>query len=388
MTLLKFALPALVLAATTLAVPATAGGAATASGSPTPVATSPNTATPVAPAFARPKFIIGVWSQPAYKLQAWADRGINTVVAYEPLGGTNSNAFWSAAAVAANLAYIREPGASFAADAADAHLLAFLQPDEPDVHGTSPAVVASTYAAWKKGAKSVPVMTNFSGGNVLLHYTPQTTYIDYLHSTDWVGSDFYPIAGWGRPDWLDHVAQSVDTLRAWSTGKPQLAYIEATSDISPNRSMNSGVVSPGQFRSMVWSAVAHGVKGIIYFPQGFGGGFVYDSTPPEILAEMKTVNAHLTAIAGTLAGTANPAAGAVTVAAPLEAGWRGTGTSRLLIVVNATDQTIKAASIALGRATAATATVDWENRKLATSNGVLTDDFAPFTTHVYRVTQR
>jgi len=329
-----------------------------------------------------------VWSQPAYKLQTWADRGINTAVAYEELGGTNSNAFWSAAAVAANLAYIRTPGTSITADAADTHLLAFLQPDEPDVHGTSTAVVASTYATWKQGAKSVPVMTNFSGGNVLLHYTPQTTYIDYLHSTDWVGSDFYPIAGWGRPDWLDHVALSVDTLRSWSNGKPQLAYIEATSDISPNRSMNSGIVTPGQFRSMVWSAVAHGVKGIVYFPQGFTGGFVYDSMPAPILAEMKFVNAPLAGIANSLGGTANPAAGAVTVAAPLEAGWRGTGTSRLLVIVNATDQAINGATINLNRTTAATATVAWENRKLVAANGVLTDDFAPFTTHVYQVTQR
>jgi len=341
-----------------------------------------------AAAYTPPKFIIGVWLQPSYKLSAWAARGVNTAVGYETLGGTVSNADWSTAAAAAGLAYIRVPGASLSADARDPRLLAFLQADEPEINNTPSVTLASNYAAWKQGAPNVPVVLNVSGGNVLLKWTPQTTYIDYLHSADWVANDFYPIAGWGRPDWLTWVGTAVDTLRGWSNGKPQLAFVEATSDISPNRSANSGIVSPAQFRTMAWDAIVHGVRGIVYFPQGFNGGFKYDSTPANIVTEMTTLNSHLTSIAATLGTAANPAATAVTVTAPLEAGWRTTSTGRLVIVLNPTDQTIKGASISLGRTTAATATVAWEGRRATVNAGVITDSFAPMTAHVYQVTQR
>src|SRR5258706_10368328 len=43
-------------------------------------------------------FPIGVWSQPLGTFDKWQSRGINTVINYEPYGGTNTIDQWSDAA--------------------------------------------------------------------------------------------------------------------------------------------------------------------------------------------------------------------------------------------------------------------------------------------------
>ena len=341
-----------------------------------------------AAAFTPPKFVIGVWLQPAASLAGWQARGINTGFGYEPQGGSVSNARWSQAAADAGLAYIRHPGDSLAADAADPHLLAWMHDDEPDVAKTPPSVLAADYAAWKAVGPNVPVLVNFSGGNVLFNLTPEATYRDYLKSADWVASDFYPISGWFRADWLDHVGQTIDRLSSWAPGKSQYAFIETNSQPLPDGPPGITGVSPGQFRSMAWSAVIHGARGIVYFPQAFNGGFKYDSTPPEIVTEMTQLNSHLKDISTTLAGPVNPPALAVTVDAPLEAGWRPTVTGRLLIVLNPTNRTLTRANIRLGGTGSSIGKVQWEGRSVQASGGVLVDDFGPFTAHVYQLTSR
>ncbi len=339
-----------------------------------------------AAAFTPPKFVIGVFLQPNYKLATWAQRGINTAFGYETLGGTVSNADWSTAAAAQGMAYIRVPGNDLAADARDPHLLAWLQPDEPDINKTDPAVLAASYKTWKAAGPNVPVIVNFSGGDIVLNLVPRSTITQYIPSADQFANDFYPISGWGRLDWLYRVGQAVDQLGALSGGKPQYAFIEANTDVSPNP--GAGSLTADEFHSMVWSAVIHGVRGVIYFPQAFNGGFRYDATPPAIVSEMTTVNSHLNDISATLAGPANPSNIAVSVAAPLEAGWRATTTGKLLIVSNPTAQARPGVNVSLG-GNAGIAKVWWENRRVnVAAGGTMTDDFAPFAVHVYQISQR
>lgn len=338
--------------------------------------------------FVPPAFVIGVWSQPASTLAKWKARGVNTGFGYEAQGGSVSNATWSQAAADAGLAYIRHPGASLAADAADPRLLAWLHEDEPEIHNVAPSVLAADYAIWKAAAPNKPVAVTFSGGNVVFSVTPESTYRSYIASADWIASDFYPISGWKRADWLYRVGETLDTLSRWSGNKPQYAFIETSSQPLPDGPPGINGVSPGQFRSMAWSAVIHGARGIIYFPDAFNPEFVYDSTPPEIVAEMTQLNSRLTDISATLAGPINPAALAATVDAPLEAGWRKTVTGRLLIVLNPTNRTLSNVAIRLGGSGAATAKVQWEARTVQATGGTITDSFEPFGVHVYQVTGR
>lgn len=340
----------------------------------------------VAAVFTPPKFVIGVFSQPNYKLAQWRQRGINTAFAYEPLGGTVSNAEWSAAAAAQGLAYIREPGTDLAADARDPHLIAWLQPDEPELNKIAPSTLAANYSSWKAAGPNVPVIVNFSGGNIVLNLVQKSTFDQYLPSADQFANDFYPVSGWGRLDWLYRVGQAVDMLGAWTNSKPQYAFVEANTDMSPNR--GAGTLTPDEFHSMAWDAVIHGVRGIIYFPQAFNGGFQYDSTPPAIVSEMTTLNSHLNDIAATLGGPANPTNIPVSVAAPLEAGWRATVTGKMVIVSNPTAQSRPGIVVQLG-GNAGLAKVWWENRRVVVAaGGTLTDDFAPYAVHVYQIMQR
>lgn len=340
----------------------------------------------VAAAFVPPKFVIGVFAQPNYKLADWRQRGVNTAFAYEPLGGTVSNADWSAAAAAQGMAYIREPGADLAADARDPHLLAWLQPDEPDIKKLPASGLIDNYHKWKVAGPNVPVIVNFSGGNIVLDLVPKSTITQYFPSADQYANDFYPISGWGRLDWLYRVGQAVDQLGALTGGKPQYAFIETGTDISANP--GAGSLTPDEFHSMAWDAVIHGVRGIIYFPQAFQGGFRYDSTPPAIVGELTTLNSHLTDISATLAGPANPLNIPVSVPAPLEAGWRATTTGKLVMVSNPTAQARPGVVVQLG-GNSGVAEVWWENRRVLVANGgALADDFAPFAVHVYQITQR
>jgi len=339
-----------------------------------------------AAAFTPPKFVIGVFLQPNYKLADWRQRGINTAFGYETLGGTVSNADWSAAAAAQGMAYIREAGTDLAADARDPHLLAWLQPDEPELNKIAPSLLAANYAKWKAAGPNVPVILNFSGGNIVLDLIPKSTFDQYLPTADQYANDFYPISGWGRLDWLYRVGQAVDVLGGWTGGKPQYAFIESNTDESPNR--GAGTLTPDEFHSMAWNAVIHGVRGIIYFPQSFNGGFRYDSTPPAIVSEMTTLNSHLNDISATLARPANPSNIPVSVAAPLEAGWRATVTGKMVIVSNPTAQARPGVAINLG-GNAGIAKVWWEARRVnIVAGGTMTDDFAPYAVHVYQIIQR
>src|SRR5437763_4677608 len=83
-----------------------------------------------------PKFIIGVWYQPASSFQKWKDRGINTLIGFEGEGGGVTRDAWMKAAREAGLCYIVKPvpedPAQMKSNAADPNLLAWKQPDEPD----------------------------------------------------------------------------------------------------------------------------------------------------------------------------------------------------------------------------------------------------------------
>src|SRR5947207_13324788 len=58
---------------------------------------------------AAPKFIIGVWYQPASSFQKWKDRGINTLIGYESEGNSVSRDAWMRSAREAGLFYVAKP---------------------------------------------------------------------------------------------------------------------------------------------------------------------------------------------------------------------------------------------------------------------------------------
>ena len=331
-------------------------------------------------------FPIAVWLQPTYLMDQWKAAGVNTLFGYESEGGSVSLAQWNSAAVSKGLYTIRTPGKNAAADRADPYLLAYMLDDEPDLKNVKVNTLQAQYNALKQLNPNIPVVVNYAGGAVL-HWQANVTsktYTGYLKATDWVSSDIYPVTGWGLPDRIDAPGKAVTTLMRASGGKPQFAFIE-TSNQNLSWVPNDKGVTGGQFSAELWTAINHGAKGITYFPQQIGG-FSYDATPADVLAAMKTQNARITALGGPLSSDYDPATQGMSLTGNLQGSWRNFGGKSYFIVTNPTDQTLNAGGHLYGipRGTPS-ATVNGESRSIPLSNGVFTDSFAPYETHIYVV---
>jgi hypothetical protein len=333
-------------------------------------------------------FPIGVWAQPAKDFDKWKARGINTVVIYEGYAATIDE--WTKAAADRRLWMIRRPRPNPADDVGQPYLLAWSQPDEPDIPSTNhPSdVIIANYKKWKAVAPNIPIFTNFSGGYVN-HWQGNVGYSDYakfLSGTDWVSSSIYPVTGWDRPHDLDAPGKAVDRLEKWSEGKPQFAVIESGDQELPWAPKEIPGPTPGQFRAEIWDSIIRGARGIIYFPQKFKPAFSYDDTPPEIVQEMLTQHARIKSLEKVILTPIDPPSLGVTLGKPLEATWRTFGGKKYFIVLNLSDRQLNTATLGLhGVGSAHSATVSGEKRTVGIKSGVITDDFAPLSTHVYVV---
>jgi hypothetical protein len=319
-----------------------------------------------------PPFVIGVYMQPVESFDSWRERGINALVGYESRSGRVSNKQWSAAAAAKGFYYIRRPGGDLSEDASDPRLLAWMQDDEPDAQKppTDPKLLAADYAQWKKVAPEKPVFVNFSGGGVL--EGDRARYAGYVWAADWIGSDFYPVSGYNRPDWLWKVGAAADRLRDWSGGKPQFCFIETSNQRLPWTVRTTRGVTADELRALVWHAAIHGARGVVYFPQQLGDKksipFRYDATPQTVSAEMLRQNARIAGLADVLASPMNPPPHRVIATGPVEVGWRVRGGALHVIALNFSDDSVRAA------------TIDVDGAK-----SPLRDDFGPYEVRTYRV---
>jgi len=334
-------------------------------------------------------FPIGVWTQPVASFDKWKSRGVNTLIEYQGDGATIEQ--WSQAARDRGMFYIRRPLSNPALDKGDTNLLAWALPDEPEITSKYPPdVLASWVAQWKAADPTRPVWVNFSGGWVL-HWQGglfSSDYQKFLASTDWVSSSIYPVTGWYRPgttQGLDAPGQSVDRLEKWSNGQPQWAVIESGDQELSWIQKDIPGPNPGQFRAEVWDSVIHGAKGVIYFPESFMPGFKFDNTPPEIAAEMTSVDAKLQSIAGALLSETDPPTRGLAVDGPLEGTWRVKDGKTYYVVLNFSDQAVTKNVTLQGVDPNSVVTVNGENRTLNLTNGTLSDSFTPFSVHVYQV---
>jgi len=348
---------------------------------------APKTAAPAT----QPVFIIGVWYQPTGSFPTWKQRGINTLVGYESESNRTNMDDWTGTAVDNRLFMIRQPHAHIQDDVEEPYLLAWLHHDEPDIRKppTDPDELAAAYAEWKKADAKKPVFLNVSGGNVLFNRVPEETYRAYFKSADWVGNDFYPVSGWDNPKLIPKVGQIVDTLRDWSGGKPQLAFIESAPEHLAWTPRDTPGVTPDQMRGEIWDAVIHGVRGIVYFPQQIGGGFQYDNTPPEVVAEMIRQNRLLAEYAPILMSKPPDGAG-VAVTGPIEAILRrGSDGTDYIFALNISPDSHRGEPLILTGVKAAAAILPHESyRSLNVVNSKFTDYFAPFQVHIYVMHQR
>jgi hypothetical protein len=340
-------------------------------------------------------FPIGVWSQPVNTFDKWQSRGINTVINYEPYGGQDSIDVWSNAANAHNFYQVRQPRANPANDLNETRLLAWMHADEPDLHKTAPSLLAADYTKWKAVDPGKPVFVNFSGGELLNHTTSNTTYQQYMQSADIIGNDFYPVTGWGRPDWIDYSKTVADrktegmAVKGYSDlsgGKPQWSFIETSAQkLSWIQGGNARGVTPAEFRGEVWDAIINGAKGIAYFPQQIGSGFRFDMTPADVVSEMTTQNARIQSLARVLNASSNPTADKIAMNSTLLEGARKNyDGDQYFFILNMSSKTLSGQAVTLpGLSGLSRLDVFGEGRELSFANGQLVDQFDPWEMHVY-----
>ncbi|HYE19542.1 MAG TPA: beta-galactosidase, partial [Tepidisphaeraceae bacterium] len=281
-----------------------------------------------------PEFMIGVWYQPWYGVASWKKRGLNMMVGADLSGGRDTMQKWDQAVAAQGMVAIRQPSGNIDYDKGVESLLAYMGPDEPDLHHTDPAVVQKFYQDLKEADPDRPVFVNFSGG-ILVGYHESNRkhpYAAYVEGADWTGNDIYPVTGWNLPKRLPLVGHAVDILRSYAPDKPQFAFIEA-SDQNLSWVPQAPGVNRAQFTAEIWNAVIHGVRGIVYFPQSFNP-FDYDNANAEINDEMAKQNAKLHALSPVIMSKIDPKGYGVELPAGFEATWRVHDGKLYVIVLN------------------------------------------------------
>lgn len=309
---------------------------------PTPAPTipvkDPPSQTPdgcVKPAPDPPAFPVGVWQQGSVSFAKWRSRGINTIVDTIDLHGAAPFADWESSLACEDLYAIRPPQQSLAQENADRRLLALAQPDEPDIRTAASDQVAGNFRRWKAGAPDKPVLVNFSGDNVYEKPDRKALYERLMGSADWIAEDFYPIALYNRPDWVDlgqtaspPTGSVLDTLQIWAPDKPKYAFIEASNIPGPP----FRAPTPDEFRGEIWDAVIHGARGIFYYA---GGPRDDDAIDAGVVAEMTSQHAVLKQLGSMLAAPA----GRRSAPAPFEIATRTYSGTAYTITLNFSHRT-------------------------------------------------
>jgi hypothetical protein len=245
------------------------------------------------------------------------------------------------------------------------------------------ATLKSNYQSWKAVDPNRPVYLNFGGSDLIVTGQDYATAIQYC---DWVSEDVYPYTA---VDWNPQlvgdptaVGQALDKISSY-TDKPKLAWIE-TNDINPDT--HPAGPTPAQVRVMIWNAINHGARGLIYWTEQLSP-WVVDATPAPVADELAVQNATITALSTVLQDKINPGTvHASTPAVPIDLGWRDTPTGKYFFAVNTGSASLSHVSIALtGIGSASSASVYSESRSVSISGGALVDDFAPYDVHIYVV---
>jgi hypothetical protein len=362
-------------------------------------------------------FPIGVWLQsPDAEGQAYKDAGINTFMGLYQFPQRSESAAWLAATKTLGMQAWGggENGDVAAAKKAltlgnSSALTGYFLGDEQDMNKANPGdcctstVLLAQATALHNNDPTRPIYNNFgkafarypwigyhcdsgSSCNELSELQRYCSAVDIPSADYYAATDPYEASNLHTPRMYGIAVDGIRTICGAS--KPAIGVIETghpfTNSASwPGMSVN-GYITPDAMEQGIWSMLAHGATGIMYFPHDFGGstGDNYHGMlqHPAILARATAINAQIKSLAPWLNSarlTTGVALGAG-VDATLHAGGfivaaesTGTGGSRSFTVAGAAGHTV---------------TVVGEGRTLvANGSGTFTDTFAGWGHHVYQI---
>jgi hypothetical protein len=343
-------------------------------------------------------FPIGVFSQPAESFAKWKARGVNTVLE-TPQG--HDPVSWDAAARAAGLYQIRRPSKDPRQDIGRKDLLAWSHWDEPDAAGRIAEwtpMFEKTAAEWRSIDPKRKIFINFAGPDISWFTTRSDAYSKnyashyprLLATADWIANDLYPSGGWlnqahaPRRGDITLIGEPMAILKGM-TDKPLFAFIEA-SDVEKGNVEGARCPTVAEFRAQAWYAIIKGARGLFYFPAVVGkGGFRFDGAPSDIVAAMTAQNEIISKLAPVLQSEIDPRAYAPQVPSPIACGWRKSGKTLLVMLVNTTKSPVSNAKVVLrGLDGVSSGTSMTTGVKVPVSSGVLTDSFEPLGVRVVR----
>jgi hypothetical protein len=167
------------------------------------------------------------------------------------------------------------------------------------------------------------------------------------------------------------------------TQQQPLVYIIALSDQFAHNKAVPLCVTPARVRSLFWTAIAAGARGIDYAT--FGG--TASSNPDfavsgAVRAQAARQASRLATLApAILTGTPIPLASSSAI---VRYGAWDFGGAIYLIAVNTASKAAKP-TLLLQALAGKTAQVTWENRSRSLRGGALTDNFGPLAVHIYKI---
>ncbi|HLO98488.1 MAG TPA: hypothetical protein VK171_07830 [Fimbriimonas sp.] len=337
-------------------------------------------------------FPIGVFSQPEQSFAKWKGRGINTILE-TPQG--HDPVSWDNAARAAGLYVIRRPMKDPRQDIGRKDLLAWSHWDEPDAAGRISQwtpMFEKTASEWRAIDPSRRIFINFAGPDLSWFTTRSDAYSkEYasyyprlLNTADWIANDLYPCGGWlnqahaPRRGDITLLGEPIRILKSM-TNKPQFAFIEA-SEVERGNVPGARCPTAAEFKAEIWYAITQGVRGLFYFPAVVGkSGFAFDGMPAELVEVMTQQNAIISRVAPLLQGEIDPAGFGADVPEGVACGWRKSGNSVLVVLVNTRPSGLNGASIRLkGLDKVANGYSHSAGGSVALAGGVLKESFEPF----------
>ncbi len=250
-------------------------------------------------------------------------------------------------------------------------ILAWNSGDEPDCANVAPEQVGANIDAVRDTDATHPLYTTVANPGVLLRYAPHV---------DVFSNDPYPITR-GKTNTIAVALQTAQAREAVQHRKPLwmvpqcFGYPDGPWDVP----------TPAQERSMSYQALIEGANGLNWY--------VYDDVKfklmdhPELVAMMKRLTGEVRTLTPFLLDPAYDAA-------RFQAGPEGCiracaikdGNTLLIMAAHTNEKDLGAQELTVpGLPAGAAAEVMFEQRRIDTAGGKITDTFGPYAVHVYRV---
>jgi hypothetical protein len=251
------------------------------------------------------------------------------------------------------------------------------------IHASDPT--RPVYNNWGKAFSLYPWIGAHDDQNGLRKYCSQ---VDISSSDYYSATDGYEPANAHTPDYY---GKAVDHVRALcGASKPAWGFVETGHPFTDGGGSwapysSSGTIAAATIEAGVWSELAHGANGIVYFVHDFyKNGFTEDGLfdHPDAVTVVKKVNAQIASIASILNAQRQPTGLSVSNA---DATLRADAAGRYVIAAG-TSASTRTATFTVAAAAGKAVQVVGENRTVqADANGTWSDSFAGWGHHVYKI---